>query len=426
MNTAILNGLVIDPANGIERVENIYIADGRIISVGETPQGFSAEQTIDATNQWVIPGLVDLSARMGEPGFEKKADIESESSAAVASGITTACIPPDTHPVIDSPADIRFIQRRQRESGCARLEVIAALTLGLEGSQLSEMASLRQAGAIAVSNVNHDITNTNVLRRALEYAASLDLTVIYHAEMPGLVNNGCAHEGSVSTRLGLAGIPEAAETSAIGLVLPLAEHSGVKLHFARVSTAKGMNMIRRARHDGMNVSADVCAHQLFLTEMDIADFNSLCHTRPPLRSVRDRDALRAALTANGIQAICSDHQPHENDAKLAPFSATEPGISGLETLLPLTLRLVEEDILSLSEAVGLVTSGPATVMGLDAGTLSQGARADICIINPNEFWEYSRQTMRSRGKNSPFHGWSFGPQVSQTLVGGRVVFSQSQ
>lgn len=424
MNTAIINGLVIDPANDIEQAADLFISDGRIVAVGAAPDGFVADQTLNAEGQWIIPGLVDLSAKLGEPGFEKKADIDSETRAAVAAGITTLCVPPDTQPVIDSPADIRFIQRRQRESGCARLEVIGALTLGLKGSQLSEMASLQQAGAVAVSNVRHDIANANVLRRALEYAASLGLTVVYHPEIPGLVNNGCAHEGAVSTRLGLAGIPEAAETSAIGLILPLVEQSGVKLHFARVSTATGMNMIRRARHDGMKVSADVCAHQLFLTEMDIADFNSLCHTRPPLRSLRDRDALRQALTSKGIQAICSDHQPHENDAKLAPFSATEPGISALETLLPLTLRLVEDGVLSRSEAIHLVTHGPADILGIAAGTLSVGARADVCVLDPNSHWEYRREDMQSRGKNSPFHGWSFNTRVSHTFVGGRLVHGE--
>lgn len=423
MGIEILNGQVVDPANGIDEVTPVFIDKGVIAGIGQAPEGFAAEQSIDASGKLVIPGLVDLGTRMGEPGFEQKGDISSESLAAVKGGITTLCLQPDSNPVIDSPADIEYVHRRQKEVGLANLEVIGALTVGLKGEQLSEMASLKQAGCISVSNAFGQIKNPNILRRALEYAASLHLTVVYHPEVLGLVNNGCAHEGPVSTRLGLSGIPEAAETSAIGLVLPLVEQSGVHMHFARLSTAKGMNMIRRARYDGLNVTADVSAHQLFLTEMDISDFNPLCHTRPPLRSMRDRDALRKALTEGGIDAICSDHQPHEEDAKLAPFPATEPGISALETFLPLTLRLVEEEVLTLSEAISLVTNKPADIMGLNRGRLSAGAPADLVIVDTNLDWECERDELVSRGKNSPFGGWSFNCTVSHTFSKGKQVYS---
>ncbi len=420
----IKNGHLIDPANKIDAITDLYIADGTVQSAGTAPEHFHADTVIDASNCIVMPGIVDLCCRLGEPGFEKKADIHSESLAAVASGITSLCIPPDTLPVTESPADVKFIKRKQQALGLARLHVIAALTSGLKGSQLTEMASLKQAGCIAVSNAQEIIPNGNVLRRALEYATSLDIPIIFSPEDHDLAHQGCAHEGAVSTRLGLAGIPEAAETSAIGFILPLIELTGAQVHFSHLSTATGMNMIRRAKHDGLNVTADVCIHQLFLTEMDIADFNPLCHTRPPLRSLRDRDALRKALTEDGIDAITSDHHPHEEDAKLAPFAATEAGISGLETLLALSLRLVEENVLSMPEMVALLSDAPSKILKLNLGHLGCGAAADVCIFDPQESWECQPYELKSRGKNSPFGGWIFNGKVHCTLVRGKIVYQK--
>ncbi len=422
MNIHIQNGRLVDPANGIDGRHDLFVGAGKVLAVGTAPKDFAADTIIDASDKVVMPGIVDLCARLGEPGFEKKATIESESHAAVAAGITSLCIPPDTLPVMDSPADVKFIARREQALGLCRLHVVAALTAGLEGTQLSEMASLKDAGCVAVGNALQKVSDGNVLRRALEYATSLDIPIIYTPEDEQLANKGCAHEGAVSTRLGLPGIPEAAETAAIGFILPLIEQTGATVHFSHISTATGMNMIRRARHDGLKVTADTCAHQLFLTEMDIADFNPLCHTRPPLRTLRDRDALRKALTENGVQAICSDHRPHEDDAKLAPFAATEPGISALETLLPLSLRLVEEEVISMSEMVELLSRQPAKLLGLPYGELGEGAIADICIFDPNTSWELDTDKLLSRGKNSPFGGWMFSGEVTHTLVNGRVVY----
>ena len=424
MKIAILNGRLIDPASGIDRVDNLYIAHGQIIAHGAPPADFVAQQTLDASGKLVIPGIVDLCARVGEPGFEHKADIRSESLAAVSAGVTTLCIPPDTQPPLDSPADLEFIQRRQDETGLARLTVLAAITQGLEGEQLTDMASLKESGCAGVTNAYHPFANANVLRRALEYAAGLDLTVHINPQDHALALGGCAHEGSVSTRLGLPAIPEAAETAAIGFYLPLIEQTRVRAHFGRLSTAKGMNMIRRARHDNLDITADVCIHQLFLSEMDISDFNSLCHTRPPLRGERDRDGLRAGLTEEGIQAICSDHHPHDNDAKLAPFPATEPGISSVETLLPLTPRLVEQDIISLPRAVELLCAAPARILGLDAGSLATGHPADITLIDPELEWECQLDNLLSRGKNTPYIGWSFKGAVVATLVNGRICYTR--
>ncbi len=423
MKIAILDGHLIDPANDIDEITNLYIAHGQIIARGTPPDGFLAQQTIDASGKLVIPGLVDLCARVGEPGFEHKADIPSETAAAVNGGVTTLCIPPDTRPPIDSPADIEFIEQRQAETGLAKIVSLAALTRDLAGEQLTDMASLKEAGCVGVTQAYAPFSNTNVLRRALEYAAGLDLTVHICPQDFALSQGGCAHEGPISTRLGLPAIPEAAETAAIGFYLPLIEQVGVRTHFGRLSTARGMNMIRRARYDNLQVSADVCIHQLFLTEIDISDFNALCHTRPPLRSQRDLEALRKGLTEDGIQAICSDHHPHDQDAKLAPFPATEPGISSIETFLPLTLRLVEDGIITLRRAVELISLEPARILGLESGSLGIGDTADLTLIDPQKEWQCQPERMLSRGKNSPFTGWAFKGKVETTLVNGKICHS---
>lgn len=425
MKIAVEQGRIVDPASHIDTVTNLYMAHGDIVAIGDQPpQGFNPQQTIDASNRIVIPGIVDLCARVCEPGFEYKADIDSESLAAASGGVTTLCIPPDTKPPMQTPADIEFIEQRQSEVGLSRIRVLAAITQGLRGEQLTDMANLQESGCVGVTNVYRPYANSNVVRRALEYASGLGLTVHIHPQDYALAEGGCAHEGAVSTRLGLPAIPEAAETAAIGFYLPLIEQSGVRAHFCRLSTAKGMKMIRRARYDQLNVTADVCAHQLFLTEFDVADFNSLCHTRPPLRSQRDRDALRGALTDDGIQAICSDHNPHDLEAKLAPFPATEPGISSIETLLPLTLRLVEESVITLAEAVTLLCKNPADILGIEAGSLAPGKPADICIIDPEIEWDCNPNKMNSRGKNCPFSGWALKGAATVTLVNGRIVHTR--
>ncbi|MGV6817044.1 MAG: dihydroorotase [Thiotrichales bacterium] len=426
MTLSIVNGRLIDPANGRDEVMDLHIAAGKIVAVGAAPEQFSAKRIIDAKGRLVIPGMVELSARLGEPGFEHKADIESESQAALASGITTLCCPPDTHPVIDAPAEIEYIQQREAEVSLAKIQVIAAITQGLKGQQIAEMAALKDAGCVGVTNLYAPFANANVLRRALEYAASHDLTVFVYPQDHEMAQTGCVHEGPVSTRLGLPSIPAAAETAAIGFLLPLIELTGARVHFCRLSTGKGMNMIRRAAYDHLPVTADIGIHQLILTEMDVADFNALCHTRPPLRSQRDRDALCQALTTGGITAICADHQPHEFDAKLSPFQSTEPGISGLETLLPLCLRLVEYGHLNLRQAIALVTSQPAEILGLEVGRLDEGRAADIAIVDPGHEWHCDPETFLSRGKNSPFTGWLMKGKTETTIVDGRVVFELDQ
>jgi dihydroorotase len=421
MSLVIRNGRVIDPASQRDEITDIFIRGSCVAGYGSPPENLKPEQTLDAKGCWVIPGLVDIGVRLGEPGNDHTAQITSETRAAVCGGITTLACLPDTGPIIDTPAGIDFIRRRQRQSGLCHIQVIAAMTRGLKGQELSEMASLADAGCIGVSNAWQPLSNSRVTRRALEYAASHDLTVFIHPEDHGLIDGGCAHEGPVASRLGLPAIPEAAETAAIGFYLPLIEAIGVRVHFCRLSTRKGAQMIRRARFDGLPITADVAAHHLFLTETDLSDFNPLVHVRPPLRSGRDRDGLREGLANGSIQAICSDHLPLPADAKLAPFPVTAPGISALETLLPLTLRLVEEDVLELMNAIRLVTASPANILGTGSGGLAVGEPADISIIDPEAVWECDPYQFISRGKNSPFGGWTFKGRVTQTIVGGRIV-----
>ncbi|MEO5702449.1 MAG: dihydroorotase [Gammaproteobacteria bacterium] len=423
MRLSILHGHVIDPANNIDAKCDIHIDKGHIVALGAAPAGFRAEQKIDAQGRIVCPGLVDLSARLCEPGLEHKATVASETLAAASAGITTLCCPPDTDPVIDTPAVAELIHQRAAQSGKARVLTLGALTQGLAGTQLSEMMALKQAGCVGLSNALRPVGNSLVMRRAMEYAATHGITVFLHAEDAALRNLGCAHEGAVSTRLGLPGIPESAETVAIARDLLLIEQTGVRAHFSQLSCARAVQMIAQAQANGLPVTADVSAHQLFLTEMDISDFNSDCHVIPPLRTMRDRDGLRQGVSEGTLAAICSDHQPHEIDAKLAPFMSTAPGMSALETLLPLTLRLVDEKVLELSAALACVTYLPARILGINAGTLSAGAAADICIYDPQAYWTFDKNKLVSCGHNSPFSGWEFKGRVTHTLLGGTQVYA---
>lgn len=423
MRVQIAGGHVIDPANGIDGQQDLFISEqGFIAGVGTAPDGFRAEQTVDARGKLVFPGLVDLRARLREPGLEYKATMESETRAAVRAGITTLCCPPDTYPVIDTPAMAQMIQQRAWRFGLAFVHPLGALTQGLQGKLLTDMAALDEAGCVGFSNALEPVTDTLVMRRAMEYAAGFGLTVFLHPNDPWLRNGGCVHEGEVSTRLGLPGIPEAAETAGVARDLTLVEQTGARAHFCQLSSARAVAMVAAAQERGLDVSADVTAHHLHLTEHDIGFFNTQCHVLPPLRADHDRGALRQALTSGVISAICSDHQPHEPDAKLAPFAESEPGISGLETLLPLTLRLVDQGLLGLVEAVALLTSKPARILGIDAGHLGVGATADLCIVDPEARWVLSVDRFTSRGHNSPFLGWEFHGAVIHTFVGGKLVF----
>ena len=421
MKISIVGGRLIDPANGIDQVTDLHIAAGKIRAVGKAPADFEAAKIIDAKNQIVCPGLVDLHVRLREPGQENKATIASETRAAAKAGITTLVCPPDTHPVTDTPAVVDLIRHRAEQAGYARVVSLGALTKNLDGEQLAEMSALKNAGCVGVSNASNAIQSTEVMRRAMEYAASQNMPVFLHAQDPWLAGAGCAHEGAISVRLGLPGIPESAETIAVARELHLIEQTGVRAHFCQLSSERAVQMIARAQHDGLPVTADVTAHHLFLTEMDIGFFDSQCHVQPPLRTQRDRDGLRAGVQRGTVSAICSDHQPHDRDAKLAPFPSSEPGISGLETLLPLTLRLVDEGVMSLSQAIASITQAPASIVGLSA-SLGAGDMADVCVFDPEQYWSLTPETMFSQGKNSPFLGWELKGRVTQTLLAGHISF----
>jgi dihydroorotase len=423
-NILIRNGRLIDPASHIDETVDLQIAAGKISGLGRMPAGFRPDLTIDADGQVVCPGLVDLSARLREPGQEHKATLESETGAAASSGITTLCCPPDTNPVIDTPAMASLVRRRAQRIGYARVLPVGALTQELGGEQLSEMAALLKAGCVAFSNVERPLGNTLIERRALEYATTFDATVILRPEDRHLADKGCAHEGPVASRLGLPGIPAAAETVAVARDLALAQQTGGRIHFHGLSTGAAVAMLAQAQGERLPVTADVAAHQLHLTEMDIEGFDSNCHVHPPVRSLSDRERLREGVRGGVIGAICSDHQPHEADAKAAPFPSTAPGISALETLLPLTLKLVQEGVIDLPRAIALLTSGPAEMLQLPYGRLSVGSSADVCIFDPERPWELTPERMRSAGRNTPFLGWEFIGRVTCTLFEGRVVFEE--
>ena len=415
-------GRIIDPANQIDCIGSIFISDGKIISLFEKPADFQADQIINADRKIICPGLIDLSARFREPGQTQKADIESESLAAASAGITTLCNPPDTQPVIDTPAVAELISETAEHIGKTRVLPIGALTRGLEGNELSSMSALNKAGCIAFSNAQFPITNTLVLRRAMEYAATHDLLVIIRPEDPWLRNNGCAHEGVVSTRFGLPGIPDTAETIAISQSLALAEQTGCRIHLAQLSCARSVALLSEALNRQIPVSADVAIHQLFYSEQDVPAFDSHFHVIPPFRTEQDKQALRAGFSIGALNVVCSDHQPHDIDAKLGAFPATEPGISSLETMLPLVLKLNEEKVVSLSQGIALVTSNPAEVLRLNSGALTPGTAADICIFDPGLNWVVNNGTWRSQGKNTPYWNKPLKGRVTHTLQAGRIVF----
>lgn len=419
----IKGGRVIDVAKGIDELTDVYVSGSKIAAVGEAPEKFKTNNVIDARGCVVAPGLVDVAARLREPGLESKGTIRSETRAAAAGGITTLCVPPDTDPVIDAQAEVELIRRLAKRAGYAWVVILGALTKGLEGDHLADMGLLKDAGVVGVSNALHPVTNTKVLRRAMEYAATFKLPVFVHPQEGWLARNGMAHEGAVAGRLGLPGIPEAAETTEIARVLALVEHTGARVHFCRLSTRRGVKMIERAREDGLRVSADVSVAHLHLTEADLLNFNAMAYVTPPFRTALDRDGLREGVANGTIMAICSDHQPHESDAKLRPFMDTEPGISALETLLPLTLRLVEEGILTLNQALERLTCGPGKVLGTGAGTLTKGAVADLCVFDPTLSWQLNGQTMLSRGHNSPFLNMEMAGRVVHTVHEGRLTYS---
>ena len=422
MNLLITAGRIIDPANGIDQIQDLYINEGKIEKFDDRTT-INIDRVIDAQNLIVCPGLIDLQARLREPGEEHKATFDTEIAAAVAGGITTICCPPDTLPPIDTPAMAQMIRQRANEIGLSQVLPIGALTRSLAGEQLTDMAALKNAGCVALGNAEKAINNTVVMRRAMQYASTFDITVFLNPLDPWLKGNGCVHEGEISTRLGLPVIPEAAETVALARELALIEATGAKGHITQLSCGRSVATIAEAKERGLKVTAAVSAHHLHLSEQDIGEFDTRCHVIPPLRSLADRDSLRKGLSSGVINAICSDHQPHGFDAKLAPFSESAPGISGLETLLSLTLQLVDENVLTLPKAIAALTSNPAEILGIKAGHLSIGAQGTLCIFAPNKRWKINAQQLKSNGTNTPFDQKSLPGVVCWTIIDGKVAFS---
>jgi dihydroorotase len=409
----IRNGRLIDPKNGLDEMADVFIENARIAAIGQPPANFSTERTLDASGLVVCPGLVDLSTRL--------ASLESELLAAVAGGVTAVACPPDTKPPLDEPGLVERLVRHSETLGLARVFPIGALTQQLAGEKLSEMVSLKRAGCIAFSQAKQPIFDTQILLRAMQYAANFDFAIRLRPQDHYLARDGVAHDGEVASRLGLAGIPVCAETVAIATALQLANETGVRLHLARLSSAAGVALVREARRNGLKVTCDVAIHYLHLSEMDIGYFDSQARFDPPLRSGSDRDALRAAA-AEGLAAVCSDHTPVDEDGKLLPFAEALPGATALELLLPLTLKWAEEAELPLLTALARITCDPAAILGIETGSLAVGRPADICVFDPTEPWQVTPEALRSKGKNTPFMGYEMAGRVHATLVGGQVVY----
>lgn len=427
MKIHIKNGRLIDPANGIDAQQDLYIAAGKVVAVGTAPDGFAATRTVDATGMVVTPGFVDLSVRLREPGYEYKATLESEMRAAMHGGVTSLVCPPDTDPVLDEPGLVEMLKHRARNLNQAHVYPLGALTMGLKGQALTEMAELTEAGCIAFSQADEPILDTNVLMRAMQYAKTFGYTVWLRPQDPYLGRGGVAHSGPLASRLGLSGVPVMAETIRLHTIFELMRATGVKVHLCRMSSAAGLELVRAAKKEGLPVTCDVGVHHVHLTDVDIGFFDSNARVTPPFRSDRDRDAIRRGLLDGTIDAICSDHTPVDDDEKLLPFAEASPGATGLELLLPLVLKWAQECAdgpQALSSAVARITSDAARVVDLPTGRLSVGSVADICVFDPDARWKVDAAALASQGKHTPFLGYELAGQVKATIVSGHIAFER--
>ena len=422
-NIAIRNGRVIDPASGLDHVTDVFIAGEKIAAVGMLPAGFKADETIDATGLIVAPGLVDLCARLREPGNEFKNALVSEMHAAVAGGITSLVCPPDTDPVLDEPGLVEMLRYRAKNLRGPRVFPAGALTLGLHGERLTEMAELKSHGCVAFSHADAPLIDTQVLYRALQYAATFGYPVVLRPEDSHLAGEGVAHEGQIAARLGLTAIPPEAETIGLLRILELVRLTGARVHLARLSCARSIDLMRAAKRDRLPVTCDIAVHHAHMTEMDIGFFDARCRVVPPFRAQADRTAIRAGLKDGTVDAICSDHAPVDEDSKQLPFGEAEPGVTSVELLLPLTLKWAREEGVALSQALGLITSRAAAVFGLSGGKLAAGGNADLLLFAADEFWRIEPGALTSQGKNTPFIGYELQGRVHRTLVAGTSVFA---
>lgn len=428
MKLHIKNGRLIDPGNGIDAQKDLYVAAGKIVGVGQAPADFNADKTIDAQGLIVAPGLVDLSARLREPGYEYKATLESELQAAMQGGVTSLICPPDTDPVLDEPGLVEMLTHRARSLSQAHVYPLGALTVGLKGEALTEMAELTEAGCIGFSQADQPILDTTVLMRSMQYAQTFGYTVWLRPQDPHLGRGGIAHSGPVASRLGLSGVPVMAETIALHTIFELMRATGARVHLCRISSAAGLELVRAAKKERLPVTCDVGAHHIHLTDADIGFFDSNARLTPPLRSQRDRDAIRQALIDGTIDAICSDHTPVDNDEKLLPFGEASPGATGLELLLSLALKWADECIdksaQPLTKAIAKITVDAARVVGLPSGQLAVGSVADICLFDPVVRWKVEAGALASQGKHTPFLGYELAGQVKGTIVAGHVAFER--
>ena len=424
MKIHIKNGRLIDPANGIDAVADLFIADGKVAGIKDAPAGFEAVRTIDAAGLVVAPGFVDLSARLREPGYEYKATLKSEMQAAMQGGVTSLVCPPDTEPVLDEPGLVEMLRHRAGKLNQARVHPLGALTTGLKGEKLTEMAELTDAGCIGFSQAEEPVLDTTVLLRALQYAKTFGFTVWVSPQDAHIGRGGIAHAGPLASRLGLAGVPVMSETIALHTLFELVRATGARVHLCRMSSAAGLELVRAAKKEGLPVSCDVGAHHVHLTDADIGFFDSNARVTPPFRSQRDRDAIRACLLDGTIDAVCSDHTPVDDDEKLLPFGEASPGATGLELLLSLTLKWGDEQKAPLATALARITCDAARVAGLPVGQLGVGADADVVVFDPNARWTVEASALASQGKHTPFLGYELAGQVRTTIVAGRVAYQR--
>jgi dihydroorotase len=428
MKLLIKNGRVINPASVFDQVADLAIAAGRIVSIGTAPADFVPNKTMDASGCVVAPGLVDLSVRLREPGHEHEGMLESELAAAVAGGVTSLVCPPDTDPVLDEPGLVEMLKFRAEKLHQSRVFPLGALTRGLRGTALTPMVQLTEAGCVGFSQAEVPLEDTQVLQRALQYAASFGFTVWLRPQDMHL-GKGVAASGALATRLGLPGVPVAAETIALHTIFELVRATGARVHLCRISSAAGLALVARAKAEGMNVSCDVSINSLHLTDTDIGYFDSRMRLDPPLRQQRDRDALRQGLLDGTVDALVSDHSPVDEDAKTLPFAEAEPGATGLELLLGLACKWGDDSGAGLVRALAVLTSEPARVLGSSLGTLQasagqllKGGVADVCVFNPNQAWTVEPSALRSQGKHTPFSGYELPVRVRWTVVGGQLAY----
>jgi len=430
MKILIKNGRVIDPESGLDKVCDVAIAAGRIVSIGDAAN-FTASKLIDASGCIVAPGLVDLAVRLREPGHEHEGMLESEMAAAVAGGVTCLVCPPDTDPVLDEPGLVEMLKFRAEKLHQARVFPLGALTSKLGGETLTEMVELTEAGCVGFSQADIPLANTLVLQRALQYAATFGYTVWLRPQDAHL-GRGVAASGPLATRLGLSGVPVAAETIAVHTIFELVKITGARVHLCRLSSGAGVELVRQAKEQGLPVTCDVSIHSLHLTDNDIGYFDSRMRLNQPLRQQQDRDALRQGLSDGTIDALVSDHTPVDEDAKTLPFAEAEPGATGLELLLGLALKWGQESGAALPSTLAVLTSRPAKVLGASLGTLqasvgrlAAGGVADICVFDPQAEWTVTDAALRSQGKHTPFSGYALQGRVRCTIAAGQIAYEEA-